>query len=210
MKSARNFRAGNFTGGIPYYSMTDQGGKLEPLGLEACLEGLLFVAAGPVTVDQLAGALDCKPQEIEEGLHSLEKTLASGRGLSLQWHAGRVQLTTAAQISAIIEKFLGLDTTTRLSRPALETLAIIAYRQPITRPGIDAIRGVSSDGVLKNLLSKGLIQEVGRMDGPGRPILFGTTADFLQHFGLSSLIELPPYETAGSGRPEENKGLLKD
>ena len=136
------------------------------MGLEACLEGLLFVAAGPVTVEQLAGALDRKPQEIEQGLHSLEITLASGRGLSLQWHAGRVQLTTPAQISAIIEKFLGLDTTTRLSRPALETLAIIAYRQPITRPGIDAIRGVSSDGVLKNLLSKGLIQEVGRMDGP--------------------------------------------
>jgi segregation and condensation protein B len=190
--------------------MTDQGGSLEPLDLEACLEGLLFVAAGPVTIDQLAGALERKPQEIEQGLHNLENSLASGRGLSLQWHAGRVQLTTAAQISGIIEKFLGLDTTTRLSRPALETLAIIAYRQPITRPGIDAIRGVSSDGVLKNLLSKGLIQEVGRMDGPGRPILFGTTADFLQHFGLNSLVELPPYETVASPQPEENKGLLKD
>lgn len=203
-------RPGNFAGGNSYYSMTDQGEKLEPLGLEACLEGLLFVAAGPVTIDQLAGALDRKPQEVEQGLHGLEKTLASGRGLSLQWHAGRVQLTTSAQISAIIEKFLGLDTTTRLSRPALETLAIIAYRQPITRPGIDAIRGVSSDGVLKNLLSKGLIQEVGRMDGPGRPILFGTTADFLQHFGLNSLIELPPFETAASPQPDDNNGLLKD
>ena len=190
--------------------MTDRGETLEPLGLEAYLEGLLFVAAGPVTIDQLAGALDRKPQEIEQGLHGLEKTLAAGRGLSLQWHAGRVQLTTAAHLSGIIEKFLGLDTTTRLSRPALETLAIVAYRQPIPRPGIDAIRGVSSDGVLKNLLSKGLIQEVGRMDGPGRPILFGTTADFLQHFGLNSLVELPPYETAVSPQPDENNGLLKD
>jgi segregation and condensation protein B len=190
--------------------MTDQGEKLTPPDLEACLEGLLFVAAGPVTIDQLAGALDRKSQEVEQGLRDLDKTLASGRGLSLQWHAGRVQLTTAPQIGAMVEKFLGLDTTTRLTRPALETLAIIAYRQPITRPGIDAIRGVSSDGVLKNLLSKGLVQEVGRMDGPGRPILFGTTADFLQHFGLSSLVALPPYETAAPVQTDENNGLLKD
>ena len=201
---------GIFVGGIPYYSMTDQGEKLAPPGLEACLEGMLFVAAGPVTIDQLAGALDRKPHEIEKSLHELEKTLASGRGLNLQWHAGRVQLTTSPQISAIVEKFLGLDTTTRLTRPALETLAIIAYRQPITRPGVDAIRGVSSDGVLKNLLSKGLIQEVGRMDGPGRPILYGTTADFLQHFGLSSLVALPPYEKASVAQTDENNDLLKD
>jgi segregation and condensation protein B len=201
---------GIFAGGIPYYSMTDQGEKLAPPGLEACLEGMLFVAAGPVTIDQLAGVLERKPQEIEQCLHELEKTLASGRGLNLQWHAGRVQLTTSPQISSIIEKFLGLDTTTRLTRPALETLAIIAYRQPITRPGVDAIRGVSSDGVLKNLLSKGLIQEMGHMDGPGRPILFGTTADFLQYFGLSSLVALPPYEKAAAAQTDENNGLLKD
>ena len=75
---------------------------------------------------------------------------------------------------------------------------------------MDAIRGVNSDGVLKNLLSKGLIQEVGRMDGPGRPILFGTTADFLQHFGLSSLVALPPYEKVAPTQTDENNGLLKD
>jgi segregation and condensation protein B len=93
-----------------------------------------------------------------------------------------------------VEKFLGLEATARLSRAAMETLAIIAYRQPVTRPGIDAIRGVNSDGVLKSLLSKGLVQEVGRTEGPGRPILYGTSAEFLQHFGLASLTELPPYD----------------
>jgi segregation and condensation protein B len=94
-----------------------------------------------------------------------------------------------------IEKFLGLEATSKLSRAALETLAIIAYQQPVTRPEIDAVRGVSSDGVLKSLLSKGMIQEVGRAERPGRPILYTTTSDFLQHFGLNSLEELPPLST---------------
>ena len=100
-------------------------------------------------------------------------------------------MTTAPELAEVIERFLGLEATTRLSRAALETLAIIAYQQPVTRPAIDAVRGVNSDGVIKSLLSKGLLQEVGRSEGPGRPILFGTTPEFLQHFGLNSLIELP-------------------
>lgn len=179
--------------------------------LEASLEALLFVAAAPVTVAQLAEALEQKPQEVEKGLHSLEQLYSQGRGLSLQWHAGRIQLTTAPGLAAPIEKFLGLEATARLSRAALETLAIIAYRQPITRPGVDAIRGVNSDGVMKSLLNKGLVQEVGRSEGPGRPILYGTTADFLQHFGLSSLAELPPYEKAEDSEEQINENtILKD
>ncbi|RPJ45328.1 MAG: SMC-Scp complex subunit ScpB [Chloroflexi bacterium] len=164
-----------------------------PTNLEASLEALLFVAPGPVTVAQLAEALGRKSQEVEESLHNLELQYRQGRGLSLQWHAGRVQLTTAPEFSGAVEKFLGLEATARLSRAALEALAIIAYRQPITRPGVDSIRGVNSDGVMKSLLNKGLVQEVGRSEGPGRPILYGTTTEFLQHFGLSSLAELPPY-----------------
>lgn len=184
--------------------------------LEASLEALLFVAAVPVSLQQLAEAVGQKQQDIEAALHSLEKTYQQDRGLSLQWHAGRVQLTTSPVMAPLVERFLGLEATARLSRAALETLAIIAYRQPVTRPGIDGIRGVNSDGVLKSLLSKGLVQEVGRTEGPGRPILYGTSAEFLQHFGLNSLTDLPPYDAApaegadGAEAPVNGNNILKD
>jgi segregation and condensation protein B len=159
--------------------------------LLASLEGLLFVSPGPVALSQMATFLGKNTEEIEIGLHALEDIYRQGRGLCLQWQNGRVQLTTAPLLGGLIEKYLGLEITSRLSRPALETLAIVAYQQPITRPQIDAIRGVNSDGVLKTLLSKGLIHEEGRSEGPGRPIMYGTTADFLQYFGLSSIDRLP-------------------
>jgi len=185
--------------------------KNPSLQLEASIEALLFVAAAPVTISQLAEALEQKPQDVETGLRNLEQVFKRGHGLSLQWHGGRVQLTTAAEMAGPVEKFLGLEATARLSRAALETLAIIAYRQPITRPGVDAIRGVNSDGVMKSLLSKGLVQEVGRTEGPGRPILYGTTTDFLQHFGLSSLAELPSYENAEAAEESLSENyILKD
>lgn len=177
----------------------------------ARVEALLFVASAPVTPSQLGEALNIDSKTIDGILGELGRCYADKRGINLQWHGGRVQLTTAAEYGEDVEKFLGLEATQRLSKAAIETLAIIAYRQPVTRPGIDAVRGVSSDGVIKSLLSKGLIQEVGRAEGPGRPILFSTTAEFLQHFGLSSLAQLPPYE-ANDVDGDENKrnGILKD
>ena len=161
------------------------------------LEALLFVAAEPVTTAQLATALDIAPSVVERGMNELDASLAT-RGLRLQRHAGRFQLTTAPQLTELIERFLGLEATTHLSRAALETLAIIAYQQPVTRPQIDSIRGVNSDSMMKSLLSKGLILESGRADGPGRPILYSTTPEFLQHFGLNSILEMPSL-----ARPEE-------
>ena len=144
-------------------------------------------------------------------LHALAEDYSRGRGLSLQWYAGKVQLTSSPAMAPLVEKFLGLEATARLSRAALETIAIIAYRQPITRPGVDAIRGVNSDGVMKSLLMKGMVQEIGRAEGPGRPILYGITAEFLQHFGLASLADLPPYDIPDEGElPEEENKLLKD
>jgi segregation and condensation protein B len=160
------------------------------LVITATLEALLFVTAEPTLPAQLAAALNVSTAEVETGLDELS-TLLQMRGLRLQRHAGRVQLTTAPEAAEIIESFLGLETHSHLSRAALESLAIIAYQQPVTRPQVDAVRGVNSDGVMKSLLGKGLIQEIGRGEGPGRPILYGTTSDFLQHFGLSSLSELP-------------------
>jgi segregation and condensation protein B len=159
--------------------------------LAAQLEALLFVAPGPVSPIQLATALEVSKAEVEKGLAQLESGYQL-RGLRLQRHGESVQLTTAPELAPVIEHYLGLEATSHLSRAALEALAIVAYQQPVTRPQVDAIRGVNSDGVLKSLLNKGLVQEAGRTEGPGRPILYTTTADFLGHFGLNSLAELPP------------------
>ncbi len=163
------------------------------LSLENLVESLLFVADGPVPASQLAAALDARPQQVKKALLALEQSYQE-RGLQLQHTNGRVQLTTHPQAAVAIEQFLGLESQQRLSSAALEALAIVAYRQPVTRPQIDGVRGVNSDSVLKNLLFKGLIKEIGRSEGPGRPILYGTTSAFLQHFGLASLRELPPLE----------------
>ncbi|HEU0294492.1 MAG TPA: SMC-Scp complex subunit ScpB [Anaerolineales bacterium] len=181
---------------------------LTDLPLSVKLEALLFVAAEPATIAQLVTVLDVAPSVIERGLNELDASLSS-RGLRLQRHAGRVQLTTAPQLAELVERFLGLEATTHLSRAALETLAIIAYQQPVTRPHIDSIRGVNSDSMLKSLLHKGLILESGRADGPGRPILYSTTPEFLQHFGLNSILEMPPLaqaEEEGDDHDEMLKG----
>ena len=179
-----------------------------PLAFTAIrLEAMLFVAAEPVAPAQLAAALETTATEVEQGLRALEESLQA-RGLRVQRHAGRVQLTTAPEFAALIERFLGLEATTRLSRAALETLSIIAYQQPATRPQVDAIRGVNSDGMMKSLLSKGLIQETGRADGPGRPILYSTTPEFLQHFGINSVRDLPPLELSTEGEGQD-VSLLK-
>ena len=173
------------------------------------LEALLFVAPGAVPPAQFASALDLPVQEVESGLKILEAQFST-RGVRLQWHMGRVQLTTAPETAQLVERFLGLEASSRLSRAALETLAIIAYQQPVTRPEIDAVRGVNSDGVLKSLLSKGLISEAGRAERPGRPILYTTTSDFLGHFGLSTLAELPPLAPIEPLRPEiQHTNVLK-
>jgi len=161
------------------------------LSLAARVESLLFVADVPVSVGRLAEALEVTAGRVERALADLEAAYA-GRGLRLQQAGNRVQLITVPEAAPYVERFLGLEAHTRLSRAALETLSIIAYRQPVTRPVIEAIRGVSSDSVLRTLLSVGLIEEVGRAPTVGRPILYGTTFEFLQHFGLCSLDELPP------------------
>lgn len=191
--------------------MSDSVTETNITDLSARLEALLFVASAPVPLLQLAETLQTSVDQVQQGLSCLEQIYLQNRGLSIQWHGGRVQLTTAPAHGLLVERFLGFESTVRLSRAALETLAIIAYRQPITRPGIDAIRGVNSDGVLKSLLSKGLVVEVGRTEGPGRPILYGSSPEFLQHFGLSSLDQLPPFERVAEEEDTQNKnGILKD
>jgi segregation and condensation protein B len=161
------------------------------ISLPALLESLLFVASGPVSPSRLATALETTPAVVEQLLRDLGDDYRS-RGLRLQWSGHAVQLTTAPAASGAVERFLGLELTTRLSQAALEVLAIVAYMQPVTRPQIDQVRGVNSDSSLRTLLSQGLVEEVGRLESAGRPILYGTTPEFMQHFGLSTLAELPP------------------
>jgi len=168
------------------------------LGLPALLEGLLFVADGPTSVGRLAEALETTPGEVERGLRELEASL-QGRGLRLERVGSRVQMVTAPQVAACVERLLGLGERRRFSPAALETLAIVAYRQPVSRPEVEAVRGVNCDSVLRTLLAAGLVEEVGRAPVVGRPLLYGTTFTFLQHFGLNRLDDLPPLEKG----PEE-------
>jgi segregation and condensation protein B len=177
----------------PDVAHLDAGQSPHILSLEAAVEALLFVADSPVSVGRLAEALQVTPGQVERALEDLEATYAE-RGLRLQRAGSRVQLITAPQVAPAIERFLGLEARAYLSRAALETLSIIVYRQPITRPEIETIRGVGSDSVLRTLLRYGLIDEVGRAPTVGHPILYGTTFEFLQHFGLRSLEEMPPLE----------------
>ncbi|MEN8173155.1 MAG: SMC-Scp complex subunit ScpB [Chloroflexota bacterium] len=181
------------------------------LTLAAHIEALLFVASEATPLSQLAKVLNVSTKAVEKGIETLASSYAE-RGLRIQRHRGRVRLTTSPEIASIIEDFLGLEATGKLSRPALEALAIVAYQQPVTRPYVDSVRGVNSDSVLKKLLVNGLIQEAGRAEGPGRPILYNTTPEFLSHFGLNSLNEMPPLnldELLQKNEGEEN-GVLKD
>jgi segregation and condensation protein B len=162
-----------------------------PYPLTVMVESLLFVASEPVPVTQIAEALNVKPAEVEQALTELSAAGQVTRGVRVQRKADKVQLTTQPECAPYIEKFLGLDLTTRLSKPALETLAIIAYQQPVTRAQIEHVRGVNCDAVLSTLLNRGLIEEVGRLETAGRPIQYGTTFAFLQHFGLRGLDDMP-------------------
>ncbi len=137
--------------------MSENGSTVEQeISLSALVEGMLFVASGPVSVSRLAKALEVTNGVIKKLLQELEETYKT-RGLRLQWTGNDVQITTAPEAATVIERFLGLELTSRLSPAALEVLSIIAYMQPITRPQVDQIRGVNSDGSLRTLLSKGLM-----------------------------------------------------
>jgi len=158
----------------------------------AKIEALLFVSSGMVSKYQLGKTLELSDGDVEKCLNELEMHFKSaGHGLRLMRIKNKVQLMTDPMLSKTIESFLELETTNTLSQAALETLAIIAYKQPVTRPEVDVIRGVNSDGVMRTLLSKGLIEELGRADTPGRPIYYGTSPEFLQYFGLETLESLP-------------------
>ena len=159
--------------------------------VKAAIESLLFVAEEPVELSVLARSLHLKEDEVVASLESLAEDCRQ-RGVRIQRSGDLVQMATAPETARYVESFLNMDHHQKLSNAGLETLAIVAYKQPITRAGIEAIRGVNSDGAVATLLARDLIGEVGRARAPGRPSLFGTTVRFLEHFGLEKPEDLPP------------------
>jgi segregation and condensation protein B len=157
------------------------------------VESLLFIAGESVTIAQLAQALELPADAIEAALERLATDCAQ-RGVRVQRQDDSVQFVSAPEAAAVVERFLGVQPQARLSAAALEALAIIAYRQPITRAQVDSVRGVDSSGVIRALLGRDLVAEYGRLETVGRPILYATTAEFLRQFGIGSLAELPPLD----------------
>jgi segregation and condensation protein B len=157
------------------------------------IEACLFVSTEPVSSEDLAEIFDAEPMEVDMLCNTLlEEYEDRGGGMRVMRVAGGFQMVTRPDLSDRIARFLaGPSGRARLSKPALETVAIVAYRQPITTSEIEAIRGVNADGVLRTLLDRKLIKEAGRKQVPGRPILYSTTSDFLHYFGLDTLDDLP-------------------
>lgn len=167
--------------------------------LAAAIEAILFSSNRPLRVRELQHVLDADRSTIEQALDGLRESLTH-RGLMLQRHQDQVQLVTRPELAAYVRRALRPEVTGRLSTAAYETLAIVAYQQPVTRSKIEEIRGVNSDGVISNLELRDLVREVGRGTGPGQPRLFGTTIRFLQLLGLESLDDLPfPEPSAAPG-----------
>lgn len=179
---------------------------------KAVLEGLLFVVGEDgLTLDQIEEVLELKEEEVKELVNELKHSYENeDRGLRIDFLGNRLKLTTKFEHREYYQKLLENPETNTLSQAALETLAIIAYNEPITRMQIDKLRGVGSSQMIRKLVAKGLVKESGRSDLPGRPILYETTNDFLDYFGLSNIKELPDMEKyieASEAEIEEEKDL---
>ena len=176
-----------------------------PGNLAAVIEALLLVAEEPPTIAALARASNSPADAVEAALDEINADRA--RGIRVRRHADSAALVSAPEAAPYIERLLALETPNRLSRAALETLAIIAYRQPLTRTQIEAVRGVGADGALRTLRARGLIEPVGRAEGQGQPLLWGVTSGFLDHFALGAVTELPPIEGLGPAAQQAELGL---
>lgn len=179
--------------------------------IKAVIEGLLFVSGDEgVTIKVLADILELTEQVVEHILEELSYDYEhTARGMRIMHSHNIYHLTTKPEHSQYFKKLLETPQSTKLSQAGLETLAIIAYKQPITRIEIEEVRGVNSDRPVQTLIARSLVEEVGRKDAVGRPILFGTTKDFLTYFGLTSLDELPPFpETVDTEDIEQEADLF--
>jgi segregation and condensation protein B len=161
------------------------------------LVAVLFAAAGPVPMGDLARSLEVDPDRVQGAVAALRASPPVG--LALVQHGAELSLASAPTAAAAVERYLGAPAPTRLSRAALEVLAIVAYEQPTTRAEVEAVRGVNSDSAVATLLARGLIAEVGRRETVGRPALLATTDECLRYLGLSALSDLPPLPAREAG-----------
>lgn len=166
---------------------------MEDPQLKSAIEAILFVAGNPLSVERLTGLFEEEDSgRIEAQLSSLAQEYDSrGAGIMLAEVAGGYQLATRQEHAPWVRKFKSVKVSSKLSRPALETLAIVAYKQPITRTEVEAIRGVNIGGIMRNLMERRLVKIVGKKDVPGKPMMYGTTPEFLQYFGMKDLSSLP-------------------
>lgn len=165
---------------------------MDTLKKKSLLESLLFMSSEPVSVQELKNASDLDEEDIKAVMNELMQDYRERRGgVLISEVAGGFQMHTSPEFFENIRKFKGVAKSQKLSLPALETLAIISYRQPIIKAEVEDLRGVNSDGVIKSLLDKRLIKIAGRKEAPGKPLLYTTTKEFLQYFGLKDLTELP-------------------
>jgi segregation and condensation protein B len=169
-------------------------------GLGDVIEALLFVSDQPLSPAQIGNVLEESEDRVRESLSQLRKRYQGG-GLRIVVHNDLFQMTTAPDAAPYCRMLLGLEVNQRLTQASLETAAIIAYQQPVTRATIEEIRGVNSDSPLARLVSYGLVVALGKSNLPGRPLLYGTTVDFLAYFGLGSLDELPGTDLADLSLP---------
>jgi segregation and condensation protein B len=166
-----------------------------PSKIRGAVEALLFVSDEPVAASRIAKVLEAPPGEVERALAALAQEYATDeRGFQLREVAGGWRLYTHPAHHDIVDQYVLSWDTRRLSQAALEALAVVAYHQPVSRQGVNAVRGVNSEGVIASLIEKGLVREVGRDKAGGNAILYGTTRTFLERFGLKDLAELPPLE----------------
>lgn len=185
---------------------------MERSDLVRAIEAMLFVTDEPVASSALAGSLEVDRRQVDDACDQLARSYEErGSGLVLRNVAGGWRLFTHPDVAPIVERFVLSSRQARLTKAALETLAIVAYKQPVTRHQVSSIRGVNSDGVLKALADRELVAEVGREEGPGRPVLYGTTPEFLERLGLPSLSSLPSLAPLlGSDAVADDEGVTRD
>lgn len=185
--------------------------NLQKVALKSAIEALLFASGDPLTLNDLSAQLEEKSKLIEAIIHEMiEEYEKPERGIKIICIKGSYQLVTKAENADYIQKLLKKNKRQSLSQASIESLAIIAYKQPITRIDIDEIRGVKSESAIQKLVERDLIKEVGRLDVPGRPILYGTTEEFLRQFELKDLSQLPSLDLFGEDDEESAKDIVEE